>query len=214
MSRKPTVFVVDDDPALTDGLKLLLTAAGLGVETFPNAQAFLAEYRAERPGCVVADIRMPGMSGLELQERLVTDGVGIPVIILTGHGDVSAAVRALKGGAVDFLEKPFNAQTLLEQINKAIAKDAETRRAEERQAEVTRCLARLTPREAEILELIINGRANKVIAVELSISERTVELHRSRIMKKMQVRSVTELVRSTMAVSPAGRSAPGEDQIP
>jgi RNA polymerase sigma factor (sigma-70 family) len=214
MSREPTVFVVDDDPALTDGLKLLLTAAGLRVETFPNAQAFLAEYRAERPGCVVADIRMPGMSGLELQERLVTDGVGIPVIILTGHGDVSAAVRALKAGAVDFLEKPFNAQTLLEQINKAIAKDAETRRAEERQAEVARCLARLTPREAEILELIINGRANKVIAVELSISERTVELHRSRIMKKMQVRSVTELVRSTMAVSPAGQSAPGEDQNP
>lgn len=214
MSREPTVFVVDDDPALTDGLKLLLTAAGLRVETFPNAQAFLAEYRPERPGCVVADIRMPGMSGLELQERLVTDGVGIPVIILTGHGDVSAAVRALKGGAVDFLEKPFNAQTLLEQINKAIAKDAETRRAEERQAEVARCLARLTPREAEILELIINGRANKVIAVELSISERTVELHRSRIMKKMQVRSVTELVRSTMAVSPAGQSAPGEDQNP
>lgn len=214
MSSEPTVFVVDDDPALTDGLKLLLTAAGLSVETYPNAQAFLDEYRPERSGCVVADIRMPGMSGLELQEYLVADGTHIPLIILTGHGDVSAAVRALKGGAVDFLEKPFNAQTLLEQINRAIAKDAETRRAEEREAEVARCLARLTPREAEILELIINGHANKVIAAELSISERTVELHRSRIMRKMQARSVTDLVRSTMAVSPAGRAAPGEDQNP
>lgn len=214
MSAVPTVFVVDDDPALTDGLALLLSSAGLCVETFANAQTFLDAYRPDRPGCVIADIRMPGMSGLELQERLVDDGVHIPVIILTGHGDVSAAVRALKGGAVDFLEKPFNAQKLLGQVNEAIAKDAEARRAVARQEEVARCIARLTPREAEILELIINGNANKVIALELNISERTVELHRSRIMKKMRARSVTDLVRSTMAVSQNGPATPSEDQNP
>lgn len=214
MSAVPTVFVVDDDPALTDGLALLLSSAGLCVETFANAQTFLDAYRPDRPGCVIADIRMPGMSGLELQERLVDDGVHIPVIILTGHGDVSAAVRALKAGAVDFLEKPFNAQKLLERVNEAIAKDAEARRAAARQEEVAHCIARLTPRETEILELIINGNANKVIALELNISERTVELHRSRIMKKMRARSVTDLVRSTMAVSQNGPVTPGEGQNP
>ena len=190
-----TVFVVDDDEAVRESLALLVQSVGLEVETFDSAGAFLDAFDSERPGCLVTDIRMPGMSGLELQERLTEDGALVPVIVLTGHGDVPAAVRALKGGAVDFVEKPYNPQALLDLVQQAIVRDAEVRRQAAQEAEVAERLARLTPREHEVMTLVVAGKANKVIAIELDISERTVELHRGRIMKKMQVRSLADLMR-------------------
>lgn len=194
MSDESTVFVVDDEQGVRDSLALLVRSVGLAAETYASAGEFLDAYDPEQHGCLVTDIRMPGMSGLELQEKLSTEGVHIPVIVLTGHGDVPAAVRALKAGAVDFVEKPFNPQALLDLIQQAVARDAEIRQQAAREAELAERMARLTPREKEVMELVVSGKANKVIAIELTISERTVELHRGRIMKKMGVRSLAELM--------------------
>jgi FixJ family two-component response regulator len=205
LSAPSTVFVVDDDRAVRDSLALLVHSVGLKVETFSSAQEFLDAYQPDRRGCLVTDIRMPGMSGLELQERLSADDLRIPVIVLTGHGDVPAAVRALKGGAVDFVEKPFNPQALLDLIQQAIARDDEIRELAAQEAHVAERMALLTPREHEVMELVVAGKANKVIAIELAISERTVELHRGRIMKKMQARSLAELMRMVL---PQGHGAP------
>ncbi len=201
MSPEITVFVVDDDQAVRDSLALLVHSVGLEAETFESARDFLDAYRPDRRGCLITDIRMPGMSGLELQERLSADGHHIPVIVLTGFGDVPTAVRALKGGAVDFLEKPFNPQALLDLIQQAIVRDTEIREQAARDAELAERMALLTPREQEIMALVVDGKANKVIAIDLSISERTVELHRGRIMKKMQARSLAELMRMVLPAS-------------
>lgn len=206
MMPEPTVFIVDDDDAVRDALKLLMESAGLRAETYATGQAFLNACRPERAGCLVLDIRMPGLSGLELQERLSAAGISLPVIMLTGHGDVPAAVRALKAGAVDFLEKPYESERLLERIRQAIARDAEERVASDLQAEAAQRLEQLTPREREVMELVVAGKANKVIAFELHISERTVELHRGRIMRKMGVRSLPELVR--LILGSGARAAP------
>ena len=195
MNAQVTVFVVDDDRAVRESLALLVQSVGLEVETFAGAGEFLDAYRPDRRGCLITDIRMPGMSGLELQERLTEDGYHIPVIVLTGFGDVPAAVRALKGGAVDFVEKPFNPQALLDLVQQALVRDTELREQAAREADLAERMALLTPREGEIMALVVAGKANKVIAIDLSISERTVELHRGRIMKKMQARSVAELMR-------------------
>lgn len=195
MNAQITVFVVDDDRAVRESLALLVQSVGLEVETFASAGEFLDAYRPDRRGCLITDIRMPGMSGLELQERLTEDGYHIPVIVLTGFGDVPAAVRALKGGAVDFVEKPFNPQALLDLVQQALVRDTELREQAAREADLAERMALLTPREREIMALIVAGKANKVIAIDLSISERTVELHRGRIMRKMQARSVAELMR-------------------
>ena len=195
MNAQVTVFVVDDDRAVRESLALLVQSVGLEVETFAGAGEFLDAYRPDRRGCLITDIRMPGMSGLELQERLTEDGYHIPVIVLTGFGDVPAAVRALKGGAVDFVEKPFNPQALLDLVQQALVRDTELREQAAREADLAERMALLTPREREIMALVVAGKANKVIAIDLSISERTVELHRGRIMKKMQARSVAELMR-------------------
>ena len=195
MSAPGTVFVVDDDQAVRDSLALLVHSVGIDAETFASAREFLDAYRPDRRGCLITDIRMPGMSGLELQEQLSSDGIAIPVIVLTGHGDVPAAVRALKGGAVDFVEKPFNPQALLDLIQQAIARDTELREQAAREADVAERVALLTPREQEVMALVVAGKANKVVAIDLAISERTVELHRGRIMKKMQARSLAELMR-------------------
>ena len=195
MSGEITVFVVDDDRAVRESLALLVQSVGLEVETFAGDGEFLDAYGPERRGCLITDIRMPGMSGLELQERLTADGYRIPVIVLTGFGDVPAAVRALKGGAVDFVEKPFNPQALLDLVQQAIVKDTELREQAAREADVAERMALLTPREQEVMALVVAGKANKVVAIDLSISERTVELHRGRIMKKMQARSLAELMR-------------------
>lgn len=202
MSNTDTVFVVDDDKAVRDSLALLVQSVGLEVETFESAAEFLDAYRREQRGCLITDIRMPGMSGLELQEKLIADHIRIPVIVLTGHGDVPAAVRALKGGAVDFVEKPFNPQALLDLIQQAIARDTEIREQAAQEAAVAERVALLTPREHEIMGLVVDGKANKVIAIELNISERTVELHRGRIMKKMQARSLAELMRMVLPQNP------------
>jgi len=191
----PTVFVVDDDPAVRDSLRLLLESVGLTVATFAAAHQFLDAADPGQPGCVLLDIRMPGMSGLELQRRLLTRGINLPVIIITGHGDVTTAVQAMKTGAVDFLEKPFNDQVLLDLIHDAINRDLDFRRTSAEQSEVKRRLASLSPREAEVLELIIAGKANKVIAYELNIREKTVEAHRAKIMDKMHARAAADLVR-------------------
>ncbi|MDX2315994.1 MAG: response regulator transcription factor [Gammaproteobacteria bacterium] len=205
MNAQITVFVVDDDRAVRESLALLVQSVGLEVETFAGAGEFLDAYRPDRLGCLITDIRMPGMSGLELQERLTEDGYHIPVIVLTGFGDVPAAVRALKGGAVDFVEKPFNPQALLDLVQQALVRDTELREQAAREADLAERMALLTPREREIMALVVAGKANKVIAIDLSISERTVELHRGRIMKKMQARSVAELMRIVLP--------PGGDEI-
>jgi two-component system response regulator FixJ len=201
-----TVFVVDDDRAVRESLALLVQSVGLEVETFAGAGEFLDAYRPDRCGCLITDIRMPGMSGLELQERLTADGYHIPVIVLTGFGDVPAAVRALKGGAVDFVEKPFNPQALLDLVQQAIVRDTELREQAAREADVAERMALLTPREREVMGLVVAGKANKVVAIDLSISERTVELHRGRIMKKMRARSLAELMR---IVLPPGHNMGG-----
>ena len=189
-----TVFVVDDDRAVRDGLRQLLQAVGLRVQTYASAPDFLAAYQPDTPGCLVLDIRMPGMGGLDLQAQLVQEGVQLPIIFLTGHGDVPAAVRALKAGAMDFLQKPVNSQSLLDLVQQAIRRDAETRTTSAEQAEITGRLQTLTAREREVLDMMVAGKASKVIAFELVISERTVEFHRGKIMKKMGTRSLAELV--------------------
>ena len=195
MKDRPTVFIIDDDPDVRDSLSRLVRAASLGVECFDSADAFLAAWREDRPGCLVTDIRMPGMNGLELQERMRSEGPSIPTIVLTGYGDVPGAVRALKGGAIDFLQKPYEPDVLLVRIAEALEKDARTREAKEQAAEAEARLSQLTPREREVMSLVIEGKANKVIAIDLGISERTVELHRGRVMRKLGARSVPDLIR-------------------
>lgn len=195
MSGEQTVFVVDDDAAVRDSLSWLIKSVGLKVETFGSAQEFLAAVDKKKAGCVVLDVRMPGMSGLELQEKLAADKILLPVIIITGHGDVPMAVRAVKSGAFDFIEKPFNDQVLLDRIQQALKRDVETRKVEGHKSEVSTKLALLTPREREVLDLVVAGNPNKVIAAQLGISCRTVEIHRGRVMEKMEANSLSELVR-------------------
>ena len=202
MSTDVSVFVVDDDRAVRESLALLMHSAGLAVETFASAREFLDAYRPTRRGCLVTDIRMPGMSGLELQERLSADRYHIPVIVLTGFGDVPTAVRALKGGAIDFVEKPINPQALLDLVQQALVRDRELREQAAREADVQARLARLTPRERQVMAMVVDGKASKVIAMDLAISERTVELHRGRVMKKMRARSLAELMRIVLPPSP------------
>ena len=202
MSTDVSVFVVDDDRAVRESLALLMQSAGLAVATFPSARDFLDAYRPAHRGCLITDIRMPGMSGLELQERLSADRYHIPVIVLTGFGDVPTAVRALKGGAIDFVEKPINPQALLDLVQHALARDRALREQADREADVNARLAQLTPREREVMAMVVEGKASKVIAVDLAISERTVELHRGRIMKKMRARSLAELMRTVLPPSP------------
>jgi two-component system response regulator FixJ len=197
-----TVFIVDDDADVRDSLRLLLESSGLKVETFESAVAFLKSDRYRDEGCLVADIRMPDMDGLQLQEELIRRGSKLPVIIMTGHGDVPLAVRAMKAGAVDFLEKPFGDDILLESIARAeeLAHAANTDAVNRRAIEEK--LAQLTERERQVLDLLVLGKANKVVAYDLSISPRTVEIHRARVMDKMAARSLAELVRMTLLLKP------------
>lgn len=196
--NEPTVFVVDDDQAVCESLAWLLESQGLAVETCTSAEAFLETYR-DRPGCLVLDIRMRGLSGLELQERLAAAGQSIPVIILTGHGDVPMAVRALKAGAVDFLEKPVPDQVLLERIHQALERDRQTWDMRREQADLAARLRSLTRREREVLTHVVGGKANKQIALQLGIAEKTVEAHRKHVMRKMGVHSTVELVRLVLS---------------
>lgn len=195
MRDEGTVFVVDDDPAVRDSLALLLGSAGHRVACFETAVAFLESYADDPPGCAIVDLQLPGIDGLELQDRLQANGSVLPVVFLTGHGDVPAAVRALKHGALDFLEKPYDAERLLALVDDALARDTERRASLAARNRAAALMATLTPREREVMHLVASGHANKVVAANLAISERTVELHRSRIMRKTGARSVPDLVR-------------------
>jgi FixJ family two-component response regulator len=197
-ARTPTVFVIDDDDAVRDALMLLLHAESLAASSFASADAFLDVYRPGVPGCVVADVRMPGTTGLELVGRLRSAGAAIPVILITGHGDIPMAVAALKQGAVDFFEKPFDENLLLARIREALSwEDTERRRRFNYEGLKTR-LDALTPREREIMQVLVDGEPNKVIAARFGISPRTVEVHRARIMEKMQARNLSDLVRMSL----------------
>ena len=199
-ANKGTVFIVDDDHGVRQGMKFLMRSVGLDAEAFPSADAFLESFDNERAGCLVLDIRMPGMGGLDLQERLLTLGSPLPIIFITGHGDVPMAVEAMQKGAFDFIQKPFRDQDLLERIGEALNADQRERTERARRSDVAARLEKLTDREREVLELVVAGKPNKVIAYELGVSQRTVEIHRARVMDKMQARSLADLVRMRLYV--------------
>lgn len=209
-SDSRTVFVVDDDEGVRESLRPLLESVGLRVQTYASAAEFLDGYDADASGCMLLDVRMPGMSGLELQETLVARGISLPVLVITGYADVPTAVRAMKTGALDFVEKPFNKQDLLEKIEGAIARDQQIKEASAERASILARMERLTPREAEVMGRVVAGQANKVIAIELGISKKTVEAHRARVMEKMDVRTVAQLVQASMVA----RGYPPESAAP
>ena len=192
------VFVVDDDAGIRDSLRLLLEVAGLKVRNYISARQFLDDG-AFKQGCLIADIRMPDMSGLELQEEVAKRHVDLPVIIMTGHGDVPLAVRAMKAGAVDFLEKPFDDEKMLASVRRALEIGSRVRSRNAEAAAAKNLLASLTPRERGVLDRLVQGRSNKVVAYELGISPRTVEIHRAHIMGKMDATSLSDLVRVVLA---------------
>jgi len=202
--EKLTVFIVDDDAYVRDSLQTLLESFGFPTETFESARAFLASDATMRSGCLVADIRMPDMDGLELQQELVRRGLPLPIIIVTGHGDVPLAVRAMKAGAIEFLEKPYNEQALIESVKRGLREA--TSLAEEHSARQSAAerLALLTEREREVYELLVVGHPNKVIAYKLDISPRTVEIHRAHVMEKMRARNLAELIRMSIAIAGSG----------
>jgi two-component system, LuxR family, response regulator FixJ len=193
------VYVVDDDEAVRDALSGLLEAGGYLCRAFSAAQEFLKAAPTLRPGCLIVDIRMPGMDGLELQQLLVERALHFPLIVVTGHGDVPLAVRAMKAGAVDFIQKPFNAKAMLESTKNAMRRVAEPQQADAMAAQARACLHSLSRREREVLQGLLTGLPNKTIAHELGISPRTVEIHRARLMEKMRARSLSELVRLGLA---------------
>lgn len=195
-----TVFIIDDDEAVRDSLSWLMKSAGLHAETFDSADAFLDGYKEHRPGCLILDIRMPGMNGLELQAELKRRDFRLPIIVISGHADVPMAVRALKAGAFDFIEKPFNDELLLDLVQRALE---QYRKQREDMAETDAWRARiasLTPREREVLDLVVEGASNKQISAELGVSLKTVEAHRAKVMDKLQAESLSHLVRMAVSV--------------
>jgi two-component system, LuxR family, response regulator FixJ len=192
---KPTIFIVDDDPSVRDSMKMMLQSVGFDVKTFVSAQDFLTAKLQERPGCLILDVRMPGMSGLDLQEKLVSAKTPLPVIFITGHGTVPMSVRAMKAGAVDFLQKPFEEQDLLDAIYRAIDQQREKKLITEETDQIQKRLDALTPREHEVFSLLVTGMANKEAAYLLGTSERTIKAHRAQIMEKMKAGSLADLVR-------------------
>jgi len=185
-------------------LKLLLRSVKLPVVVYASAQEFLPKYAVDQPGCLIVDVRMPGMSGLELQEQLNLRGAMIPVIFVTGHGDISMAVEAMRHGAFDFLPKPFRDQDLLDRIQKAMEKDAKNRHEIAQTDRIRQQFESLTPREREVLELVTSGKANKVMAGDLGVSQRTIEIHRARVMEKMHANSLAQLVRMVLNLKDSG----------
>ncbi len=200
MKQEPTVFIIDDDEAVRDSLKMLMKSVGQTVEAFSSPAEFLEVYDENRPGCIVLDIRMPGMSGLELQSKLNEMHCILPIIFITGHGDVPMAVQAIKDGAMNFIQKPFRDQELLDLINDALKLDTQQRKELLEHKEILRRLSTLTDREREVLHHVVEGKANKVIAADINLSQRTVEIHRSRVMEKMGTKSLAHLVRQVMQI--------------
>jgi two-component system, LuxR family, response regulator FixJ len=200
---KPTIYIVDDDDGMRRALTALMTTVGYSPVPFARPAEFLAKYDPNQPGCLVLDVRMPEMSGLEVQQQLNRSGSMLPVILVTGHGDIPMAVQAMKDGAFDFLQKPFRDQELLDRINAALKQDSENRAAVDRHADLRKRAESLTPREHEVMALVVDGRANKVIAIDLGLSERTVEIHRSNVMEKMGARSVAHLVKMHLLLNGA-----------
>ena len=198
---EPLVYVVDDEASIRDSLAMLLRSVAIASVTFPDARSFLAAYQPRPNTCLVADVRMPGMSGIELQEALRGRGAELPIIIITGHGDIAMAVRAMKAGAADFIEKPFHDQTLLDAVHRALARSADPAKdvAAMDDDELRKRLASLTPREKEVMALVVEGRPNKAVATRLGLSTRTVEVHRANAMEKMQAQSLADLVRMAIA---------------
>ena len=203
MSNDPTVYVVDDDEPVRDAIGMLLETVDIPFQQFADAQGFLDAFDRDQRGCLVLDIRMPGMSGLELQERLNSDNVQLPIVFITGHGDIPMAVEAMRRGAVDFIRKPFRDQELLDRIHEALSLDDAHRSRNADVDEIRAKVAGLTPRETEVFERVAAGQANKVIAIDLGISERTVEIHRSQVMHKTESRSLADLVRLKLTLEQA-----------
>jgi RNA polymerase sigma factor (sigma-70 family) len=191
---RPTVFVVDDDASIRRALRRLIESVGLEVETYASGLEFLGKMERHKPGCLLLDVRMPGLGGLELQERLAAERILLPVVFLTGHGDVPMTARAMKAGALDFIQKPFNEQELLEAVMRAIEEDGRRRAREAERDSVRERVNQLTPREREVFSLVASGKMNKEIAAEFGISEKTIKVHRARVMEKMGADSLAELV--------------------
>ncbi|MFT5732280.1 MAG: FixJ family two-component response regulator [Planctomycetota bacterium] len=204
MNAQPTVFIVDDDPAMRDSLGFLIGSVGRRVETYASAEDFLEAYNTERPGCIVLDVRMPGLSGLELMEKLNEDRFAPPVVLITGHGDIPMAVRALKAGAFDFIEKPFSDQVLLERIQQALQKDTRERSSVRDRTDIERRAGRLTARETQVFGLVVAGKPNKVVASDLGLSQKTVEVHRAHVMEKMRAESFADLVKMAVLLEVTG----------
>jgi len=202
MAQTATVYIVDDDPAVRDSLRWLIESLKYPVETFESAQTFLDQYTPDAQGCLVLDVRLPGMSGLQLQKKLIDDGVDLPVIIMTGHGDIPMAVRALQAGALHFLEKPFRDQEILDRVQEALELSRNRRESRTRKEEILKRIERLTPREYQIMKDIVKGDTNRSIGEKHDISTKTVEIHRTRVMHKMEADSLPELVKMVLAVEP------------
>jgi len=198
MDRKQTVFIVDDDEGIREGLSLLLETVGQSCELYSSALEFLESYDPNKSGCLILDIRMPRMTGLDLQEKLKEKKSVLPIIFITGHGDIPMAVEAMRRGALDFMRKPFREQDLLDRINEALDSDAGKRKALVDRQQLNDKIASLTERERQVFHRVADGEMNKVIAMDLAISERTVEVHRSQVMKKLKVRTLAQLVRIKM----------------
>ena len=196
--HSPVVFIVDDDEGVRSSLRLLLKSVGLVPSALASAREFLDKYDPAQPGCLVLDVRMPEMSGLELQEQLNLKGAVLPVIFITGHGDVPMAVEAMQAGAFDFLQKPFRDQDLIDRIQRALDKDRTNRAALDERTLIRERLQSLTPREREVLAMVTSGKANKIMASDLGVSQRTIEIHRARVMEKMSAASLAQLVRMVM----------------